>query len=70
MSIDKEFRECEQCNKKYELYKMILNVAEILIDEVTDKQIDDYEHKNNVSLDGWFCDGCTSTIIKTLESKQ
>ena len=67
MSIDHELRECEQCNKKDELYKMCLNVAEILIDEVTEKQINDYEHKNNVSLDGWFCDGCASSIIKTLE---
>lgn len=64
---DEDLRECEQCNKKDELYKMCFNVVEILIDEVTEKKINDYEHKKNVSLNGWFCDGCTSTIIKTLE---
>ena len=64
---DEDFRECEQCNKKNQLDTMILNIVEILDNEVTEKQIDTYEDKNNVDLFGWFCGDCTNTIIKTLE---
>ena len=64
-----EPRQCEVCLKKFDLDKEgFLNIFEIC--EADEKSIEEYEEKNQINLQNYFCDDCTSKVLKKIEGKE
>ena len=56
---------CEMCNLKLNLDDGFLNIAEIC--DGTDQAIKNYETKNKVNLNDFWCVNCTDKTLKTIE---
>ncbi len=56
---------CEMCNLKLDLDDGFLNIAEIC--DGTDQAINNYEIKNKVNLNNFWCVDCTDTTLKKIE---